>query len=143
MSAPTTAEAVRYEVLRRENTRLQGEIEKQRIEAERRAQLEAMAKQQEHARQLEMIRQDEGKKKLRNIAIGVGAAAVLAIAGGTALVLNQRKEAEAEQARAREAQALGFKKIVMPASNTAGLERLLGVRAVGVRSVEEALDELF
>jgi DNA repair protein RadA/Sms len=47
------------------------------------------------------------------------------------------------QARAREAQALGFKKIVMPASNTAGLERLLGVRAVGVRSVEEALDELF
>jgi DNA repair protein RadA/Sms len=47
------------------------------------------------------------------------------------------------QARAREAQALGFKKIIMPASNTAGLERLLGARAVGVRSVEEALDELF
>jgi DNA repair protein RadA/Sms len=47
------------------------------------------------------------------------------------------------QARAREAQALGFKKIILPASNTAGLERLLGVRVVGVRSVEEALDELF
>jgi DNA repair protein RadA/Sms len=47
------------------------------------------------------------------------------------------------QARAREAQALGFKKIVMPASNTAGLERLLGLRVVGVRSVEQALDELF
>ncbi|HEX7315596.1 MAG TPA: DNA repair protein RadA [Pyrinomonadaceae bacterium] len=47
------------------------------------------------------------------------------------------------QARAREAQALGFKKIILPASNTAGLERLLGVRIVGVRSVEEALDELF
>jgi DNA repair protein RadA/Sms len=47
------------------------------------------------------------------------------------------------QARAREAQALGFKKIIMPASNTAGLERLLGVRTIGVRSVEEALDELF
>lgn len=45
--------------------------------------------------------------------------------------------------RAREAQALGFKKIVMPASNVAGLERLLGVRVVGVRSVEEALEELF
>ncbi|MGH9900743.1 MAG: DNA repair protein RadA [Pyrinomonadaceae bacterium] len=45
--------------------------------------------------------------------------------------------------RAREAQALGFKKIVMPASNTAGLERLLGLRTVGVRSVEEALEELF
>jgi DNA repair protein RadA/Sms len=45
--------------------------------------------------------------------------------------------------RAREAQALGFKKIVMPASNVAGLERLLGVRIVGVRSVEEAMEELF
>ena len=47
------------------------------------------------------------------------------------------------QARTREAQTLGFKKIIMPASNTAGLERLLGLRVVGVRSVEEALDELF
>ncbi len=45
--------------------------------------------------------------------------------------------------RAREAQALGFKKIIIPASNTSGLERILGVRVVGVRSVEEALQELF
>jgi DNA repair protein RadA/Sms len=47
------------------------------------------------------------------------------------------------QMRAREAQALGFKKLIMPASNTTGLGRLLGLRVVGVRSVEEALDELF
>jgi DNA repair protein RadA/Sms len=45
--------------------------------------------------------------------------------------------------RAKEAQALGFKKIVMPASNVSGLERLLGVRVVGVRSVDDALAELF
>ncbi len=45
--------------------------------------------------------------------------------------------------RAREAQALGFKKIVMPSSNVPGLERLLGVRIVGVRSVDDALNELF
>ncbi|HJZ82805.1 MAG TPA: DNA repair protein RadA [Pyrinomonadaceae bacterium] len=45
--------------------------------------------------------------------------------------------------RAREAQALGFKRIVMPASNTAGLEKLLGLRVVGVRSVDEAISELF
>jgi len=45
--------------------------------------------------------------------------------------------------RAREAQTLGFKRIVMPASNTTGLEKLLGLRVVGVRSVEEALGELF
>jgi DNA repair protein RadA/Sms len=47
------------------------------------------------------------------------------------------------QMRAREAQTLKFKKLVIPASNTKGLERLLGLRVVGVRSVEEALDELF
>jgi len=45
--------------------------------------------------------------------------------------------------RAREVQALGFKKILMPASNTPGLEKLLGLRVVGVRSVDEALSELF
>ena len=45
--------------------------------------------------------------------------------------------------RAREAQALGFKRIVMPASNTAGLEKLLGLRVIGVRSIEDALAELF
>jgi DNA repair protein RadA/Sms len=45
--------------------------------------------------------------------------------------------------RAREAQALGFKKIVLPASNVPGLERLLGVRIVGVKSIDDALEELF
>lgn len=45
--------------------------------------------------------------------------------------------------RAREAQALGFKRIILPASNTAGLERLLGLRVTGVKSVDEALEELF
>ena len=45
--------------------------------------------------------------------------------------------------RAREAQALGFKRLVLPASNVNGLERLLGLRVVGVRSVDEALEELF
>ena len=47
------------------------------------------------------------------------------------------------QTRAKEAQALGFKKIIMPASNTSGLERMLGLRVVGIRSVEDALEELF
>ena len=45
--------------------------------------------------------------------------------------------------RVREAQALGFQKVVMPSSNSTGLERLLGVRVVGVRSVDEAMAELF
>lgn len=47
------------------------------------------------------------------------------------------------QARAHEAQTLGFKKLIVPASNKIGLEKLLGIRVVGVRNLEEALDELF
>jgi DNA repair protein RadA/Sms len=47
------------------------------------------------------------------------------------------------QARAREAQALGFKKIIIPESNRKGLEKLLGVRVVGVSSLEDAIANLF
>jgi DNA repair protein RadA/Sms len=47
------------------------------------------------------------------------------------------------QVRAREAQALGFKRLILPASNKTGLEKLLGLRVIGVKSVEEALDALF
>lgn len=47
------------------------------------------------------------------------------------------------QARAREAQTLGFKKLIIPATNKTGLEKLLGTRVVGVKTVEEALEELF
>ena len=47
------------------------------------------------------------------------------------------------QSRAREAQTLGFKKLILPVSNKKGLEKLHGMRVVGVRNLEEALDELF
>ncbi len=47
------------------------------------------------------------------------------------------------QARAREAQTLGFKKLILPESNKKGLEKLLGLRVVGVRDLEQAMDELF
>ncbi|MDH3492752.1 MAG: DNA repair protein RadA [Acidobacteriota bacterium] len=47
------------------------------------------------------------------------------------------------QTRAREAQTLGFERLVVPASNKKGLEKLLGLRVIGVRTLEEALDELF
>jgi DNA repair protein RadA/Sms len=47
------------------------------------------------------------------------------------------------QTRAREAQTLGFKKLILPESNKKGLEKLLGIRVVGVRSLDEAMDELF
>ena len=66
----------------------------------------------------------------------------LAVFGEVGLTGEVRAGVQAS-VRAREAQALGFEKIIMPASNAAGLQRLLGVRVVGVRSVEEALEELF
>ena len=47
------------------------------------------------------------------------------------------------QARAREAQTLGFKKLILPESNKKGLERLLGIRVVGVKNLEQAMDALF
>nr|MBA2379421.1 DNA repair protein RadA [Blastocatellia bacterium] len=47
------------------------------------------------------------------------------------------------QSRAREAQTLGFKKLIIPESNKKGLEKLLGIRVVGVRNLEEALEEIF
>jgi DNA repair protein RadA/Sms len=47
------------------------------------------------------------------------------------------------QTRAREAQTLGFKKLILPESNKKGLEKLLGMRAVGVKNLEDAVSELF
>jgi len=47
------------------------------------------------------------------------------------------------QARAREAQTLGFKKLILPESNKKGLEKLLGIRVVGVRNLDEAMGEFF
>lgn len=47
------------------------------------------------------------------------------------------------QARSREAQTLGFKKLILPESNKKGLEKLLGMRVVGVKNLEQVMDELF
>jgi DNA repair protein RadA/Sms len=47
------------------------------------------------------------------------------------------------QARAREAQALGFKTLIVPESNKKGLEKLLGLRVIGVKTLDEAIGQLF
>ncbi len=47
------------------------------------------------------------------------------------------------QARAREAQSLGFKRLILPESNKKGLEKLLGIRVIGVRNLGQAIDSLF
>ncbi|MBV9215989.1 MAG: DNA repair protein RadA [Acidobacteria bacterium] len=47
------------------------------------------------------------------------------------------------QTRAREAQTLGFTRLILPESNKKGLDKLLGMRVVGVKNLDQALDELF
>ncbi|MEJ7622815.1 MAG: DNA repair protein RadA [Pyrinomonadaceae bacterium] len=66
----------------------------------------------------------------------------IAVFGEIGLTGEVRGVLQAES-RAREAQTLGFKKLVLPESNKKGLEKLLGMRVVGVRNLEEAMDELF
>lgn len=47
------------------------------------------------------------------------------------------------QSRAREAQTLGFKKLILPESNRKGLEKLIGMRVIGVKNLEEAMEAIF
>lgn len=47
------------------------------------------------------------------------------------------------QTRAREAQSLGFKRLIVPESNRKGIEKLLGIRVIGIRTLEDAIGELF
>ncbi len=45
--------------------------------------------------------------------------------------------------RAREAKHLGFKKLIIPESNRKGLERILGIRIIGVKTLDDALEAIF
>lgn len=120
-----TACAVADELRRRqeEEARLAAEEERRRQEEQRKreeeARLEAIGtprsrrsasrpsaprssrrflEQQEHARQLAMIHQDEGKKKLRNTLIAVGVGSFLLIGGGLGSTSARSAEAEAKEA---------------------------------------------
>jgi colicin import membrane protein len=87
---------------REENARLDAirhaELEKARLDAEQRARLEAMAAQQQHERSLEQIKQDDSKKRLRNMLfIGAAAVVVLGSAGGY-LAYDSAQKAQARAA---------------------------------------------
>jgi DNA repair protein RadA/Sms len=47
------------------------------------------------------------------------------------------------ETRVREAQKLGFKYIFLPTYNKKGLERLLDIRPIGVKTLEEVLNKIF
>lgn len=73
----------------------QGEIEKQRTEAEHRAKMEALSAQQAHEQQLASLQRDKGKKRLQ-IAVGI-VAGVLVIGGVTTGVLWKRSADDRER----------------------------------------------
>ena len=58
------------------------EVEKARAESEQRARMEEIARQQEHERQLTALKEDQGKKRLRNLLFGLAAVVVLAVGAG-------------------------------------------------------------
>ncbi len=89
-------EAARIEAIRH------AEIEKARTEAENRARLEAMAAQQQHERNLAAIKQDESKKKLRNLLIG--GVAVVVLGGSLAGYFIYQSSVRGDQERAALAQ---------------------------------------
>lgn len=90
-------ESARLEAMR------QAEVERARVEAENAARIQAMQSQQEHERQLTVIKESHGKKKITYIAVGVGVVAFLGlIGGGIALKTQSDKQALAEAAHKAE-----------------------------------------
>ena len=93
----------REEVARLEALR-QGEVEKARVGAEQEARLTAMAAQQHHERQIEAIKGDDSKKKLRNILIAVFIVVPL-VGSGAAYMVYQSSQRSAAALAAKEREA--------------------------------------
>jgi colicin import membrane protein len=73
-------------------------IQKARAEAESQARLAEMTARQEHERQLHALSQDQGKKRLRTMVIGIGALLFAVAVGGGIVVKNSMdKTAQLEQ----------------------------------------------
>lgn len=90
-------EATRLDAIR------QAEIEKARVEAEQRAKLEAMSKQQAHQLQLSTLQHDEHKKKLQRMVTFGGIGAAVLVIGGIFFYVNKAKENDAREATTRAA----------------------------------------
>ena len=81
----------------------QGEVEKARHEAENQARLRATAQQQDHERQLAAVNQDQKKKQLTYIALGIGALLIFGAAGG-GYAFYRSGQAQAEEAKRHNAE---------------------------------------
>ena len=130
----TREEAARLEAIRH------AEVEKARVEAEQQARLAAMSNQQQHERQLAAINQDQSKKKLRNILIGLSAGFIIIGTGvGIGVYKNhqatelQRIALEEEAKKAKEDKQRLEAQLSQQASKVNGLEASLAAELVLAR----------
>ncbi len=91
--ARSREEAARLEAIRH------GELEKARLDAENRARIEQLSRLQDHERQLHSLSQDKQKKKLLQIAIGLGVFFVIFAIGAGVVIKKNLDEKEAFQAQ--------------------------------------------
>jgi len=96
--ARSREEAVRLDAIQK------AEVEKARLEAEQRARMEALTAQQAHERSLVQLKEDKGKKSLRNTLIALGVIIPLA-AGGIGFFLYKQNQETQARIRAQEADA--------------------------------------
>ena len=67
----------------------QAEVERARLETESAGRLEQLKRQQEHEKELAMLHQDRGKKRLRAFAFSTVALLVIALIGGSIVIKGQ------------------------------------------------------
>jgi dTMP kinase len=79
-------------------------VQRAKMEAESQARLAEMNARQEHERKIHALSQDQGKKRLQQIAIGLGVVFVLAVGVGGVLYKQANDRAEAAAAEARKLQ---------------------------------------
>jgi colicin import membrane protein len=129
---------IREQRAREEATRLdairQGEIERARLDAENHARMESLRRQQEHEREIVLVRERSGKKRLR-VWVGVLLASlVVAFAGGgVALHWQMEKAAEA---------AANLRKVRMQVDELDAQRRELEQKLATPGQNQEAIDTL-
>ncbi len=84
---------------REEQARIEGirhaEVEKARVDAENRARMEQITRQQQHEKELVALTQDKSKKNLK-VLVGLAIAAVIAVGAGAGIYIKGSMEKEAK-----------------------------------------------
>jgi colicin import membrane protein len=129
----TNEEAARLEAIR------QAEVEKARLDAEQRARMEAMAAQQAQERQLAEIKNDESKRKLRNMLIGGGAVATLVLGLGGWFAYSSYQQYQLDIAKQEEiSRQLEAEKAALSKQLTEGRDRISSLESDFANAKDEA-----